>query len=381
MQATTHTPSTEARAAATLADPRFRAVSERDGAADGRFVYAVKTTGVYCRPSCPSRAARPENLRFFDSNAEAERAGFRACRRCRPDRPAQGRERAALVTELCRFIESRETAPSLAELAAHAGLSRFHLHRLFKAETGITPRRYLSALRARRAELKLAAAGSITDALYAAGFGSSGRFYSDAGQRLGMTPSQFRQGARDVPIRYAFGASTLGEVLVAETPRGICAVFIGETRAALTEDLKSRFTNACGFTQDPRLERRVREVVKLVDDPSRAASSALPLDVRGTAFQERVWRALREIPAGSTRTYSELARSLGAPEAVRAVASACAANPLAVLVPCHRVVRQDGSLAGYRFGGVEKKRALLEREARAAEPGSELKARARRART
>lgn len=372
--------STQSLAAANRADPRFRAVSERDSGADGRFVYAVRTTGVYCRPSCPSRAARPENLRFFGSNAEAERAGFRPCRRCRPNRPARDEQRAALVTELCRFLEASETPPSLDELAARAGLSRFHLHRLFKAETGITPRAYLSALRARRAERELGAAGTITEAYFEAGFGSSGRFYADSARRLGMTPSQFREGGRDVPIRFAFGKSTLGAVLVAETPRGLCAVSIGESQDELARELKGRFPHA-SLTRDPELARRVREVVTIVEDPGSAASGTLPLDIRGTAFQERVWRALRKIPAGATRTYAELARELGEPRAVRAVAGACAANPLAVLVPCHRVVRRDGALAGYRWGGVEKKRALLEREARAAEPTGELRPRARRART
>jgi AraC family transcriptional regulator of adaptative response/methylated-DNA-[protein]-cysteine methyltransferase len=361
-------------------DPRFRAVSTRDRGADGRFVYAVKTTGVYCRPSCPSRAARPENLRFFESTADAQRAGFRPCLRCRPDQPAPSEQRAALVTELCRFIEGREEPPSLEELAEHAGLSRFHLHRLFKAETGITPKGYLSAVRARRAERGLKTAASITDAYYGAGFGSSGRFYAQAKDRLGMTPSQFRTGARDLPIRFGFGESSLGTVLVAETDRGICAIFLGENRAKLIHELKCRFGNAAELSDDASLRRRIREVVKLVEQPGTQASDALPLDIRGTAFQERVWQALRRIPAGSTRTYSELARELGDPKAVRAVAGACAANPLAVVVPCHRVVRRDGALAGYRWGGIERKRALLEREATASEP-RRLKRSARPART
>ncbi len=366
--------------AARKADPRFRAVSERDAGADGRFVYAVKTTGVYCRPSCPSRAARPENLLFFDSTADAARAGFRPCLRCQPDRPPLAEQRAALVTELCRFIEGREEPPTLEELAQHARLSRFHLHRLFKAGTGITPKDYIAALRARRAERGLGSAQSVTDAYYTAGFGSSGRFYAQAGERLGMTPSQFRAGARGLPIRFAFGESSLGKVLVAETARGVCAIFLGEDHDTLIEELKCRFGNAAELSADSGLQRRVREVVKLVEQPSRAAMSTLPLDIRGTAFQERVWQALRRIPAGSTRTYSELARELGDPKAVRAVAGACAKNPLAVVVPCHRVVRQDGALAGYRWGGVERKRALLERESEAS-TGPELTRAARRART
>jgi AraC family transcriptional regulator of adaptative response/methylated-DNA-[protein]-cysteine methyltransferase len=361
-------------------DPRFHAVSARDSGADGRFVYAVKTTGVYCRPSCPSRAARPENLRFFDSTADAQRAGFRPCLRCRPDQPAPSEQRTALVTELCRFIEGQEQPPSLEELAEHAGLSRFHLHRLFKAETGITPKSYLSAVRARRAERGLKSSGSITEAYYDAGFGSSGRFYAQAKDRLGMTPSQFRAGGRDLPIRFGFGESSLGTVLVAETPRGVCAIFLGENRAKLADELKCRFGNAAELADDAALRRRVREVVKLVERPGTAPSAALPLDIRGTAFQERVWQALRRIPAGSTRTYSELARELGDPKAVRAVAGACAANPLAVVVPCHRVVRRDGALAGYRWGGIERKRALLEREADASAPRT-LKRAARPVRT
>ena len=352
---------TQARAAEVQRDPRWAQLRARDAEADGRFVYSVRTTGVYCRPSCGARPARPENVAFHATTAEAERAGFRPCKRCKPDQAPVAERRAAQVARLCRLIERSETVPTLAELAQHAGLSPFHTQRLFKAVTGLTPRAYAAAHRAKQVRAQLQESGSVTEALYGAGYGSSGRFYEAAGGVLGMTPTKFRAGGTDVEIRFAVGQCSLGAILVAETPRGVCAVLLGEDPGALVNDLERRFPKARLIGADAAFERRVAEVVGLVEQPR--LGHALPLDVRGTAFQQRVWQALREVPAGSTATYAQIASAIGAPASVRAVAAACGANPLAVAIPCHRVVRSDGGLSGYRWG-VERKRALLEREAR-----------------
>lgn len=351
--------SPEVRAAETLADPRWRAVLSRDAGADGRFVYSVKTTGVYCRPSCPSRHARPENVRFHASAEDAASAGFRPCARCRPDEPPIAQRHATLVADLCRFIEQAEQAPSLDALARRAGLSPHHLHRVFRQVTGLTPKAYAVAHRARRVRDSLSRAGSVTDAIYHAGYGSNGRFYAEAGQVLGMTPSAWRAGGRDTAIRFAIGQCSLGAILVAESVRGLCAISLGDDPDALARDLQDRFPNATLVGDDPAFAQKVARVIAFVEAPG--VGLDLPLDVRGTAFQQRVWLALREIPPGHTVTYSELAQALGAPQSVRAVAGACAANPLAVAIPCHRVVRRDGNLSGYRWG-VERKRALIERE-------------------
>jgi AraC family transcriptional regulator of adaptative response/methylated-DNA-[protein]-cysteine methyltransferase len=342
-------------------DARWVAVLTRDGAADGRFVYSVATTGVYCRPSCPSRAARPENVAFHATAADAERAGFRPCKRCKPEQPSAAERRALQVAAMCRLLEARETAPTLEELAKHVGLSPFHAHRRFVAALGVTPRAYAAARRAERVRGELRTAATVTAALYGAGYGSSGRFYEDAGARLGMTPTQYRAGAPELPIRFAVGECSLGSILVAATERGVCAVSLGDEPEALVHELERRFPRAELVGGDPGFEALVARVVALVERP--ASPTALPLDIRGTAFQQRVWKALRAIPAGVTTTYAELARALGAPKAARAVASACAANALAVAIPCHRVVRTDGGLSGYRWG-VERKRALLARERR-----------------
>ena len=344
----------------TTADPRWAAVLARDPAADGRFVYSVRSTGVYCRPSCPSRRARPENVAFHATPADAERAGFRPCRRCRPERALAASPHAALVAGLCRLIDDAEHAPTLAQLAQRAGMSPFHLHRVFKAVTGLTPAAWTRAQRARRVQHELGRADSVTTAIYDAGYNSSGRFYEDAGAVLGMTPRTWRAGGAATEIRFAVGECSLGAILVAQSTRGVCAILLGDDPDALLAELQQRFPAARLIGGDTAFETLVARVVGFVEAP--ALGLELPLDIRGTAFQQRVWQALRRIPPGETLSYAELARRIGAPRAVRAVAGACAANPLAVAIPCHRVVRRDGDLAGYRWG-IERKRALLEREA------------------
>lgn len=354
------TSKTAARAAATKQDPRWTAVLARDPAADGTFFYSVRTTGVYCRPSCASRSARPENVEFHLTAAAAERAGFRPCKRCRPDQAVAPESQASLVADLCRLIESAEQAPSLHQLAERAGLSPSHLHRVFKAVVGLTPKAYAAGHRARRVREELGRGASVTEAIFDAGYTSSGRFYAVSDQILGMTPGRFRAGGAGSEIRFAVGRSSLGEILVAASERGICAILMGDDAAALVRELQDRFSRATLIGGDAGFEQLVAKVVGFVEAPRLGLD--LPLDVRGTAFQQRVWEALREIPAGLTVSYSEVARRIGAPRAVRAVASAVAANALAVAIPCHRVVRTDGSLSGYRWG-VERKRALIEREA------------------
>ena len=351
---------TELEAAATVADPRWAQIAARDPRADGSFVYAVKTTGVYCRPSCGARPARPENVAFHATAAEAERAGFRPCRRCRPNEAPLPERQAALVTELCRFIAAAEQPPTLDQLAARAGLSPHHLHRLFKRVTGVTPKAYAAAQRAQRVRDELARSQSVTAAIFDAGYNSNGRFYAEADGVLGMTPSRYRAGGADTEIRFAIGACSLGAILVAQSARGVCAIALGDDPDALARELQDRFQNARLIGGDAAFERVVAQVVGFVEAP--ALGLDLPLDVRGSAFQQRVWQALRELPAGTTASYADVAARIGAPTAVRAVAQACGANPLAVAIPCHRVVRTDGALSGYRWG-VARKRALLAREA------------------
>ena len=353
--------SARAKSTSILNDPRWTAVVARDRRADGRFVYSVATTGVYCRPSCGARQPRPENVRFHATAREAEAAGFRPCQRCRPAEPALAERQAARVAEVCRHIDAADTLPSLADLARHAGMSPSHLHRLFKAVTGLTPKGYAAARRAGRVRAELRDGGTVTEALYAAGYSSQSRFYAEAEQVLGMRPKAFQAGGSGEAIRFAVGECSLGAVLVAATARGVCAILLGDDPEALVRELQARFPKAGLTGGDAGFEGWVAQVVGLVEMPGTGLD--LPLDIRGTAFQQRVWQALREIPAGSTATYTELARRIGTPRAIRAVAAACAANPLAVAIPCHRVVRLDGGLAGYRWG-VERKRALLNREAR-----------------
>jgi AraC family transcriptional regulator of adaptative response/methylated-DNA-[protein]-cysteine methyltransferase len=351
-----------ARAAATTADPRWGAVVARDAGADGRFFYSVASTGVYCRPSCAARTPRPENVEFHIDTAAAERAGFRACKRCRPTEPSLGSERAQRVAELCRFIDAAPSPPTLAELSRRSGLSPYHLHRIFKACTGITPRQYVAARRAERVRRELTEGASVTHAIYGAGFNSNGRFYATSNEVLGMTPTSYKNGGKNRVLHFAVGQCSLGAILVASSERGVAAILLGDDPASLVRDLEDRFPQAELIGGDGPFERLVARVVGLVEAPRLGLD--LPLDLRGTVFQERVWQALAQIPAGATQSYADVARSIGAPRAVRAVAHACAQNPLAVAIPCHRVVRSDGGLSGYRWG-IERKRTLLEREARA----------------
>jgi len=341
-------------------DERWAAVIARDPRADGVFYYSVRTTGVYCRPSCGSRRAHRENVGFHASRAEAERAGFRPCKRCRPDQPPLAEQRGAAVARACRLIDRSEELPALDQMAAEAGMSRFHFHRVFKEATGLTPRAYAAARRAERVRDALPGSESVTSAIYEAGFGSSGRFYETSADVLGMQPRAFRAGGEGAAIRFAVGECSLGSILVAATARGVCAIMLGDDPDALVRDLEDRFDRAELVAGDPDFDRMIGSAIGLVEEPGRGLD--LPLDVRGTAFQQRVWQALREIPAGQTRSYADVARHIGAPRAVRAVAQACGSNPIAVAIPCHRVVRQDGALSGYRWG-IERKRALLDREA------------------
>lgn len=349
----------ERRAAATLADPRWARVLARDRAADQAFVYSVDSTGVYCRPSCGARPARPENVRFHATPADARQAGFRACLRCRPDEGGADARRARWVARACRLIEQADEPPTLAALARALGLSASHAQRGFKAATGLSPREYAAALRAGRMRAQLAGGASVTEAIHAAGYSSSSRFYERSDDLLGMTASRYRAGGERMRIAYACAPCSLGVVLAARGERGICAILIGDDEASLATDLRRRFPKADLAAASPDFNDAMTRVVAMIEAPR--AGLDLPLDVRGTAFQQRVWQALRAIPAGQTVSYAELAARIGAPGATRAVAGACAANPLAVAIPCHRVVRGDGSLSGYRWGP-SRKRALLARE-------------------
>jgi AraC family transcriptional regulator of adaptative response/methylated-DNA-[protein]-cysteine methyltransferase len=326
---------------------RWEAVVRRDRSADGAFYYAVHTTGVYCRPSCAARLARREHVHFYTTCAEAEQAGFRACRRCRPHEPALAEQHAAVVARACRLIEAAEDTPNLEALAAAAGMSRFHFHRVFKTLTGVTPKAYAAAHRAQRVRDELARSNTVTDAIYGAGFNSSGRFYTTSSEVLGMTPGNFRAGGHGTSMRFAVGTCSLGVILVAATARGVCAILLGDDPEALVRNLQERFPKAQLIGGDQDFEHLIARVIGFVEAP--AVGLDLPLDVRGTAFQQRVWQALRAIPSGATASYTDIAERIGTPRAVRAVAQACASNTLAVAIPCHRVVRKDGSLAGYRW--------------------------------
>jgi AraC family transcriptional regulator, regulatory protein of adaptative response / methylated-DNA-[protein]-cysteine methyltransferase len=341
-------------------DQRWAAVVARDRHADGNFYYSVKSTGVYCRPSCAARLAKPENVAFHATTNDAEGAGFRACKRCKPDQPPVEQQAAAKIAAACRTIEAAEEPPSLATLATEAALSPCHFHRVFKSITGLTPKGYASAHRTKRLRHQLAECETVTEAIYGAGFGSSSRFYENAEAILGMTPSAFRQGGVSTRIQFAVGECRLGSVLVAASDRGVCAILLGDEPEGVLRELQDRFPRAMLVGGSNEFEAIVGIVIAFIETPN--AGLDLPLDVQGTAFQQRVWQALRAIPVGTTASYADVARAIGSPKSVRAVAQACAANTLAVAIPCHRVVRTDGSLSGYRWG-IERKRQLLESEA------------------
>lgn len=347
----------------TAHDPRWQSVLARDASADGRFVYAVRSTGVYCRPSCPSRGAKPENVTFYAAPVDAEAAGFRACLRCHPKGQSPAQANAAIVAEACRLIEAAEAPPRLDDLARRVGMSAHHFHRQFKAITGLTPREWGAAHLARKLRAGLdAPQTTVTEAIYDAGFNSNSRFYERADAVLGMTPSAYRKGGRDAEIRFALAQCALGAILVAQSARGICAISLGDDPEALLRELQDRFPQARLIGGDAEFETLVAQVIGFVEAPGIGLD--LPLDIRGTAFQERVWQALRQVPPGQTVSYAEIARRIGSPKSVRAVAQACAANRIAVAIPCHRVVRHDGAISGYRWG-VARKRALLAQEAQA----------------
>jgi len=338
---------------------RWRAVVNRDAKADGRFYYSVSTTGVYCRPSCAARRPLRKHVAFHVSCAAAELAGFRPCKRCRPGGTSSTEENAAKVATACRMIETAETPPSLEALARAAVMSRFHFHRLFTRLTGLTPKAYAKAQRAERIRSRLAGRGTVTQAIYDAGFNSNGRFYAESQQVLGMAPKTFQRGGGGEIIRFAVGQCSLGAILVAASEKGICAITLNDRPDRLVQELQERFSQAELVGGDKAFERWVARVIGFVEAPQTGLN--LPLDLRGTAFQRRVWNTLRKIPPGMTSSYSEIARRIGSPRSTRAVAGACAANTIAVAIPCHRVVRLDGSITGYRWG-VERKRILLKRE-------------------
>ncbi len=344
-------------------DKCWAAVERRDAGADGGFYYGVRTTSVYCRPGCPSRRPLRANTAFFATIAEAEAAGLRACKRCRPTDASTASRHVAAIERACALLRASETMPSLAELADAAAISRFHFHRVFKQITGATPRDYARTHRLGDFARRLDNGEKVTEAIYGAGFGSSSRAYDAAPAALGMTPAARRRGGSGETVRYVTVATPLGWALVAATARGVCQTALGDDRKHLAAMVRQRFPAATVIDEDAGLKDWADQVVRFITAPSHTLD--LPLDIRGTAFQARVWRALQKIPLGRTATYSEIARTLGQPRAVRAVAQACAANNLALIVPCHRVIREDGDLAGYRWG-LERKRALLEREREAA---------------
>ncbi|WP_246814283.1 bifunctional DNA-binding transcriptional regulator/O6-methylguanine-DNA methyltransferase Ada [Kiloniella majae] len=345
-------------------DDRYQAIVDRNAAADDVFYYAVLTTGVYCRPSCAARLALRENVRFHTSCADAEKAGYRPCKRCRPNEMKKEERQALAIEKACRLIEEAETAPDLDTLAEAVGMSRFYFHRTFKAITGVTPKAYSNAHRGNQVRKGLNKSETVTEAIYDAGFNSNGRFYANTEKLLGMKPTSYRKGGKDTEIRFALGECSLGSILVAASEQGICSILLGDDPEAMVQDLQDRFSNAFLKGGDAEFEEWVAQVVGFVDDPTIGLD--LPLDIRGTAFQQRVWKALVDIPVGSRLSYAEVAKKIGSPKAVRAVASACAANHIAVAIPCHRVVRSDGALSGYRWG-VERKQQLLDCEAVAAQ--------------
>lgn len=343
----------------TEQDPRWQAVINKDASFAGRFVYAVTTTGVYCHPGSPARTPNPEHVVFFDTPQQAEQAGYRPS--LRQQEYALQSEHRALIAKACRLIEQTEQQPSLAHLAQYVGLSQFYFQRLFKRHVGLSPKQYAVALRAGKFRQQLLAdqQAGITDTIYNAGFNSSSRFYEKSQQVLGMTASEYKQGGQARQIRFALGQCSLGAIIVAQSERGICWIALNDDPAVLLKEFQDHFHQAELIGADTDFEQLIAQVVAFIEAPETGLQ--LPLDIQGTAFQQRVWQALQGIPIGHTMTYAEIAERIGSPKSVRAVANACAANKLAVAIPCHRVIRQDGSLSGYRWG-VARKQLLLKRE-------------------
>jgi AraC family transcriptional regulator, regulatory protein of adaptative response / methylated-DNA-[protein]-cysteine methyltransferase len=345
----------------TESDLRWQQVQARDKAADGAFHYSVASTGVYCKPSCASRVAGRENVAFHKSCKAAEKAGFRPCKRCKPNQPNLAETHANIVAECCRMIEANEQTINLETLANKVGLSPHHFHRIFKAVTGLTPKAYSDAHRAQKVRTELTKKTTVTDAIFEAGYNSNSRFYEKSSQLLGMTPSDFKAGGSNATIRFALSECSLGAILVASSALGVCAISLGDNPEKLLQDLQNTFPKATIIGADRDYETLVAKVVGFIETP--AIGLDLPLDISGTAFQQRVWQALRAIPAGEKISYAKLAEKIGQPKAARAVASACAANKIAMAIPCHRVVSNDGSISGYRWG-VARKANLLKKEAK-----------------
>ncbi len=339
---------------------RWQAVIDRDSSLDGTFVFGVSSTGIFCRPSCPAKRPRRENVSFFDHALQAEQAGYRACLRCRP-KAVDGNPQSALVRAMCRYIEQHiEDRLTLSLLAKEFRLSPFHLQRTFKAVLGVSPKAYIDAVRLRQVKQNLRAGHSVTTALYAAGYGSSSRLYERTATQLGMTPEKYRRGAVAAVVRYTIATSPLGRMLIAATDEGICSIQFADRFADNDDQLQQGLMREFPFATRRRDDQAMAEwrvnLTRLME--GRETSPSLPLDIRATAFQRRVWKALQRIPRGETRSYSAIAKQIGMPKATRAVARACATNPVALAIPCHRVVRQDGELGGYRWG-IERKEQLL----------------------
>lgn len=346
----------------TTDEARWQAVVVRNKDADGQFFYAISTTGIYCYPSCPSRLALRANTHFFETSDAAEKAGFRPCKRCKSDQTTPSNRDALIIAQACRIIENADDIPSLETLAQSQSLSSYHFHRLFKTITGVTPKAYAIAHRANKIRNELTKGTSITNAIYHAGFNSNGRFYATSTKVLGMSPTNFKNGGDSETILYSIGACSFGSILVAHSEKGICAILIHDDDAPLLADLQKRFPKATLKKDELDFKHWLAQIMNFIETPKKGLE--LPLDIRGTLFQQRVWQLLQKIPLGTTASYTDIATKLGDPKAVRAVARACAANPIALLVPCHRVVRSDGGISGYRWG-VENKRALIDREAKA----------------
>lgn len=337
-------------------DARWQAVAANDGAADGLFYYAVTTTGVYCRPSCRSRLPRRSNVEYFSRCADAEKKGFRPCKRCKPGLFSKDDEQRATIISACRIIENSQNQLSLTDLATQVELSPYHFHRLFKKIVGVTPKQYAKRHQAKQFHKDLKSSPSITDAIYSAGFSSSGSAYDKMQDQLSMKPMDYRRGGAGVTIQYGCALCHLGWVIVAATDRGICAIEFGDEKESLPEKVQERFPKASLVQADSSFNQLLTEVVDFVNAPKETFQ--LPLDIQGTAFQQRVWQILKEIKPGETLSYSEVARRIGKPEAFRAVATACGANRLAVVIPCHRVISKAGKVGGYRWGADRKKRLL-----------------------